>query len=71
MENFDSLSKISDILKSSMKSVQKSSIHKGSKINNATGAYAKSKKVRDVSKGGGGGFQKNVHMTFLEDKIDL
>ena len=29
-----------------------------------------SKKVRDVSKGGGG-LQKNVHMTFLPDKIDM
>ena len=38
------------------------------KINNATGASAKSKKMRDVSKGG---LQKNVHMTFLVDKIDM
>ena len=30
-----------------------------------------SKKVRDVSKGGLGGLQKNVHMTFLVDIIDV
>ena len=43
------------------------------KIDNATGASAKSKKVRDFSNGGGwvGGLQKNVHMTFLVDKIDM
>ena len=41
------------------------------------GASKKSKKVRDVSKGGWGGeggvgsLQKNVHMTFLVDKIDV
>ena len=31
------------------------------------------KMLRDASKGGGGdeGFQKNVHLTFLEDKIDM
>ena len=44
-------------------------------INNASGATAVSKEVRDVSKGGGGGgvggLQKNVHMTFLVDKIDM
>ena len=40
------------------------------KINNASGASAVSKKVCDVSKGGGG-LQKNVHMTFLVDKIDM
>ena len=34
------------------------------------GASAKSKKVRDVSNGREGS-QKNVHMTFLVDKIDL
>ena len=44
---------------------------KDCKINNATGASAKSKKVCDISKGGGGVLQKNVHMTFLVDKIDL
>ena len=47
---------------------------KDCKVNNATGASATSKKLRDVSKGGGGGvegLQKNIHMTFLVDKIDL
>ena len=45
---------------------------KACKINNVSGASAESKKVRDVSKGGGvGGSQKNVHMTFLVDKIDM
>ena len=29
------------------------------------------KKARDVSKGGGGGLQKNVYLTFLVDKIDM
>ena len=43
---------------------------KAYKINNASGVSAESKKVRDVSKGGGRGLQKNVHMTFLVvDKI--
>ena len=32
---------------------------------------AESKEVRYVSKRGGGGLQKNVHMTFLMDKIDM
>ena len=41
-------------------------------INNAPGASAVSKKVRDVSNGGGeGGFQNNVHMMFLVDKINM
>ena len=104
VENFDSLMKIFNILKSSILSVQKtSSFHKciyilstymliirswlcpkctftlsyttlnlkDCKINNATGASVKSKKVCDISKGGGGCLQKNVHMTFLVDKINL
>ena len=40
-------------------------------LNNASEASAESKKVRDVSKKGGGGPQKNVHMTFLVNKIDM
>ena len=40
-------------------------------INNALGASAKSKKVRNVKGWGGRGLQKNVHMTFPVDKIDL
>ena len=49
---------------------------KACKINNATGASAKSENVLDVSNGGGGGgggggLQKNVHMTFLVDKINI
>ena len=30
-----------------------------------------SKKLHDVSKGRGGGLQKNVQMTFLVDEIDM
>ena len=42
-------------------------------INNASGASAESKKLRDVSKGGWDGrdLHENVHMTFLVDKIDM
>ena len=42
---------------------------KACKINNASGVSTESKKVRDVSKGRG--LQKDVHMTFLVDKIDM
>ena len=41
-------------------------------MNNASEAFTELKKVRDVSKEGWGvGLQKNVHMTFLVDKIDM
>ena len=43
---------------------------KDCKINNAPGASAKSKKCVTFLRGVGG-LQKNVHMTFLMDKIDL
>ena len=40
-------------------------------INNASQALAELKKVCDVPKRGWRGLQKNVHMTFLVDKINM
>ena len=40
-------------------------------MKNASGPMAEWKKVRDVFKRGGGCLQRNVHMTFLVDKIDI
>ena len=39
------------------------------RVTQPLGTSTESKKVRDVSKGGGG-IQKNAHMTFLVGKID-
>ena len=41
-------------------------------LHNTQTCKINNRKVRDVSKGGGGGgLQKNVHMTFLVGKIDM